>query len=46
MVTSLPKSLWMKAVWKNTVIAESDDTVMVEGNHYFPEASVKREYIS
>ena len=36
----------MKAVWKNTVIAESDDTVIVEGNHYFPEASVKREYIS
>ena len=36
----------MKAVWKNTVIAESDDTVMVEGNHYFPEASVNREYIS
>ena len=24
----------MKAIWKNTVIAESDDTVMVEGNHY------------
>ncbi len=36
----------MKAVWKNTVIAESDDTVMVEGNHYFPESSLKREYIS
>ncbi len=36
----------MKAVWKNNVIAESDDTVMVEGNHYFPEASVNREYIS
>lgn len=36
----------MKAVWKNTVIAESGDTVMVEGNHYFPEASLKREYIS
>jgi uncharacterized protein (DUF427 family) len=36
----------MKAIWKNTVIADSDDTVMVEGNHYFPEASVKREYIS
>ena len=36
----------MKAIWKNTVIAESDDTVMVEGNHYFPEASVKREFIS
>ena len=36
----------MKAVWKDTVIAESDDTVMVEGNHYFPEASVNRQYIS
>jgi uncharacterized protein (DUF427 family) len=36
----------MKAVWKNTVIAESDDTVMVEGNHYFPESSLKREFIS
>jgi uncharacterized protein (DUF427 family) len=36
----------MKAVWKDTVIAESDDTVMVEGNHYFPQASVNREYIS
>jgi uncharacterized protein (DUF427 family) len=36
----------MKAVWKNTVIAESDDTVLVEGNHYFPEASLNREYIN
>ena len=36
----------MKAVWKDTVIAESEHTVMVEGNHYFPEASVKREFIS
>jgi uncharacterized protein (DUF427 family) len=30
----------MKAVWKGTVIAESSDTVVVEGNHYFPLASV------
>jgi uncharacterized protein (DUF427 family) len=30
----------MKAVWKGTVIAESGDTVVVEGNHYFPLASV------
>lgn len=30
----------MKAVWKDTVIAESSDTVVVEGNHYFPLASV------
>ena len=30
----------MKAIWNNTVIAESDDTVVVEGNHYFPADSV------
>jgi uncharacterized protein (DUF427 family) len=36
----------MKAIWNNTVIAESDDTVVVEGNHYFPESSLKREYTS
>lgn len=30
----------MKAVWNNTVIAESADTVVVEGNHYFPLAAV------
>ncbi len=31
---------YMKAVWHGTVIAESPDTVVVEGNHYFPLASV------
>ncbi len=31
----------MKAVWKGTLIAESDDTVVVDGNHYFPLASVR-----
>lgn len=36
----------MKAIWNNTVIAQSDDTVVVEGNHYFPEASLKREYVT
>jgi uncharacterized protein (DUF427 family) len=30
----------MKAVWNDTVIAETQDTVVVEGNHYFPLASV------
>ena len=35
----------MKAIWKDTVIAESDDTVVVEGNHYFPATSVRSEYI-
>jgi len=34
----------MKAVFNGVVIAESDDTVVVEGNHYFPESSLKREY--
>ena len=36
----------MKATWNGVVVAESDDTVVVEGNHYFPEASLKREYVT
>ena len=35
----------MKAIWNKTVIAESDDTVVVEKNHYFPLTSVKAEYL-
>ena len=35
----------MKAVWKDTVIAQSDDTVVVEGNHYFPVETVHRELL-
>ena len=35
----------MKAIWNGTVIAESDDTVVVEGNHYFPAGSVKKDYL-
>lgn len=35
----------MKAIWNNTVLAESDDTVVVEGNQYFPPESIKREYL-
>ncbi|NTV38842.1 MAG: DUF427 domain-containing protein, partial [Demequinaceae bacterium] len=34
----------MKATWNGTVIAESDDTVIVEGNHYFPRESIKQEF--
>ena len=34
----------MKAMWENTVLAESDKTIVVEGNHYFPPESVKKEY--
>ena len=36
----------IQAVFNGTVIAESDDTVMVEGNHYFPESAVRMEYLS
>jgi uncharacterized protein (DUF427 family) len=36
----------MKATWNGTLIAQSDDTVLVEGNHYFPAGSLKREYIA
>lgn len=34
----------MKAVWNDTILAESDDTVVVEGNHYFPPDSLRREH--
>jgi uncharacterized protein (DUF427 family) len=34
----------MKAIWNGAVLAESDETVVVEGNHYFPSESVKREH--
>ena len=36
----------MKATWRGAVLAESDETVVVEGNHYFPPDSIKREYVS
>ena len=36
----------VRAVWNGHVIAESDDTVVVEGNHYFPAEAVRREYLS
>ena len=35
----------MKAVWNGVVIAESEKTTVVEGNHYFPPDSVNREYL-
>ena len=36
----------MKAIWNGAVIAQSDDTVVVEGNHYFPESSLNRDYVT
>ena len=35
----------MQAIWNDQVIAESDDTVVVEGNHYFPSESVRADCI-
>ena len=34
----------MRAVWNGQVLAESGDTVVVEGNHYFPQESVRKEF--
>lgn len=35
----------MRAVWNGHVVAESDDTVVVEGNHYFPRSSVREDLL-
>jgi uncharacterized protein (DUF427 family) len=34
----------MKAIWNGAVLAESDDTILVEGNHYFPAQALRREH--
>jgi uncharacterized protein (DUF427 family) len=34
----------MKAIWRGTVLAESDDTIVIEGNHYFPPEAIRREH--
>lgn len=34
----------MKAIWNGVVLAESDRTIVVEGNHYFPPESIDRRY--
>ncbi len=34
----------MKAIWNDEVIAESDKTIVIEGNHYFPADSIKKDY--
>lgn len=34
----------MKAIWNEVIIAESSDTVVVEGNHYFPLSALKPGY--
>jgi len=34
----------MRAIWNDAVLADSKDTVIVEGNHYFPADSLRREH--
>jgi len=34
----------VQATWNETVLAESDQTIMVEGNHYFPPNSINQQY--
>ncbi|HEX7257080.1 MAG TPA: DUF427 domain-containing protein [Nitrososphaeraceae archaeon] len=34
----------MKALWKNVILAESDKTIIIEGNHYFPPESVNKKF--
>ncbi|WP_394972868.1 DUF427 domain-containing protein [uncultured Croceitalea sp.] len=35
----------MKAIWNNQIIAESNETKIIENNHYFPPESVNKEYL-
>ena len=36
----------MKAIWNGTTLAESDDTVVIEGNHYFPADAIDTRYFT
>jgi uncharacterized protein (DUF427 family) len=36
----------MKATWRGVILAESNDTVVVEGNHYFPVNAIRREHFN
>lgn len=34
----------MKAIWNGEIIAESDNTIVIEGNHYFPPDAIKKDF--
>ncbi len=36
----------MKAIWNGAVLAESDKTIVIEGNHYFPEDAINKEFFN
>jgi uncharacterized protein (DUF427 family) len=42
---SIQESQMVKATWNGTVLAESDMTIVVEGNHYFPPEAVSKDYL-
>jgi uncharacterized protein (DUF427 family) len=39
-----PSDQHVTAIWNGTVLADSDQTILVEGNHYFPPDAVRREH--
>lgn len=41
----MEETIVVRAIWNGQVIAESDDTIVVEGNHYFPDDSVRNEFL-
>ena len=41
---NLTNNIFMKATWNNQIIAESDETILIEGNQYFPVATVKKGF--
>ena len=39
-----PETTFMKATWNNRTVAESDKTIVIEGNHYFPPDAITKDY--
>jgi uncharacterized protein (DUF427 family) len=44
LLVSMPRRIPMKAIWNGAVLAKTDKTEVVEGNHYFPPDSIHRQY--
>ena len=36
---------YMKAIWNSQVLAESNETIVIEGNHYFPPQSINKDFL-
>jgi uncharacterized protein (DUF427 family) len=45
LATTQAEETTVKAIWNGTVIADSEQTVEIEGNQYFPPESIKEEYL-